>query len=127
MQNCRRFFDAWAADQYMSVKSTVKSSGSYPLGTAPFRLPASYNLELVKKNNFSIINGILMYKEKNNYLVHTQDIFPRVNFKFYLMDSQGRYVMNIVEIKKTPEDILSDNNFRFKAYQLKNGDLAFKV
>jgi hypothetical protein len=35
-----------------------------------------------------------------------------VNFKFYLMDPQGRYVINIVEIKKTTEQLLSEDNFK---------------
>ena len=56
-----------------------------------------------------------------------QSVFPLVNFKFFLLDPQGRYIVNIVEITKTTEQLLSENIFKWKPYRLQNGEVGFKL
>ena len=111
----------------MSAKSTKRLSGYYPLGTTTFRLPYYLgSLDSIKKNKFFIDDQSMLCYEDTS-LVYKQTIFPCVNFKFYLMDPQGRFIVDIIEIKKTPEQILVNNNYKLKAYRLQNGEIAFKL
>jgi hypothetical protein len=47
----------------------------------------------------------------------SQTVFTHVKFKFYVMDSSGRHIIRIVNIDKSIEEIILDNNFRFKTIQ----------
>jgi hypothetical protein len=127
LQNNFKFFDPWVGDEFMSAKSTKKTSGFFQLGTTPFNLPNyEEDLCLIKKHNFSIDeNKMLLYKD--SILQHEQAVFPYVNFKFYLMDQQGRYIVNIVEVTKTLEDILYEDIFSLKPCRLQNRTISFKL